>query len=79
MTGNIRICDKDERKAASEFNLNNENGTGGNCFVNQIVCSNTGNLCAIAHSKFFFLLNNSVLFLVSDGIYFENLIYSSAI
>ena len=53
MTGNIRICDKDERKAASDFNLN-ENGTGGNCFVNQIVCSNTGNLCAIAHSKFMF-------------------------
>ena len=62
MTGNIRICDKDERKAASDFNLN-ENGTGGNCFVNQIVCSNTGNLCAIAHSKFMFfrsLIGNKV-------------------
>ena len=64
MTGNIRICDKDERKAASDFNLN-ENGTGGNCFVNQIVCSNTGNLCAIAHSKFMFFIAN--VFLILQG------------
>jgi len=63
MTGNVRICDKDERKAASEFNLN-ENGTSGNNFVNQIVCSNTGNLCAIAHSKFVFTFDLSM---VHDG------------
>jgi len=47
MTGNVRICDKDERKAACDFNLN-ENSA--NSFVNQIVCSSTGNLCAIAHT-----------------------------
>ena len=57
MTGNIRICDKDERKSASDFNLYDQNGGNGSSgngsqyFVNQIVCSNTGNLCAIAHSK----------------------------
>ena len=44
MTGNVRICDKDDRKAAAEFNVDENQAH----FIKQICCSSTGNLCAIA-------------------------------
>ena len=43
MNGMVRICDKDERKSSTEFNLQE----GQNPFINHLTCSSTGNLCAI--------------------------------
>jgi WD40 repeat protein len=44
MNGQVRICDKDERKATCEL----ATAIPCNTFIKQVVCSPTGNLCAVA-------------------------------